>query len=67
MTVTVTLPDGGTDEYMRSGDTYVEHGDGTLDVIRVGAKESHGYRSGEWAEVTGDQPKGIKRRFWSKR
>lgn len=57
MTVTVTLPDGGTDEYMRFGDVYVEHG---------GAKESVAYRTGEWAQVTGDQPKGIKRRFWSK-
>ena len=29
MTVTVTLPDGGVDQYLRFGDAYVEHGDGT--------------------------------------
>ena len=38
MTVTVTLPDGGTDKYMRFGDAYVKHNDGTLDIIRGGAK-----------------------------
>lgn len=32
MTVTVTLADGGTDKYMRFGDSYIEHMDGTLDV-----------------------------------
>jgi hypothetical protein len=46
MTVTVTLPDGGTDAYMRSGDAYVKHNDGTLDVIRVGAQQPHRYASG---------------------
>jgi len=60
----VTLPDGGTDEYMRFGDAFVEHGDGTLDVLRTGAKESYTYRTGEWSDVQGDQHKGIKRRFW---
>ena len=64
MTVTVTLPDGGTDEYMRFGDSYHENGDGTLDVIRTGAKESHTYESGEWARVEGDQRKFKKRRLW---
>jgi len=38
MTVHVKLPDGGTDEYLRSGDAYVQHGDGTLDVVRTGSK-----------------------------
>lgn len=38
MTVTVTLPDGGTDKYMRFSDAYVKHNDGTLDIIRGGAK-----------------------------
>jgi hypothetical protein len=32
MTVTVTLRDGGADKYMRFGDAYVKHNDGTLDV-----------------------------------
>jgi hypothetical protein len=33
VTVHVTLPDGETDEYMRFGDSYVKHTDGTLDVL----------------------------------
>src|SRR4029078_1887896 len=45
MTVTVTLPDGGTDAYMRSGDAYVKHNDGTLDVLRVGAHQPHSSRA----------------------
>lgn len=55
MTVTVTLPDGGADEYMRFGDAYHKHNDGTLDVIRNGAKESYHYESGGWTEVAGDE------------
>jgi hypothetical protein len=39
MPVTVTLPDGGADKYMRFGDVYVKHNDGTLDVIRGGARQ----------------------------
>ena len=39
MTVTVTLPDGVTDKYMRFGDAYVKHDDGRLDVVRGGAKQ----------------------------
>jgi hypothetical protein len=38
MTVKVTLRNGGTDNYMRFGDAYVKHHDGTLDVVRTGAK-----------------------------
>ena len=63
MTVTVTLPDGGTDKYMRSGDAYVKHTDGTLDVVRTGAKQALSYASGEWSDVQGDQ-KRFKRRLW---
>jgi hypothetical protein len=37
MTATVTLADGGTDKYMRFGHSYIEHKDGTLDVMRGGA------------------------------
>ncbi|MDT5102796.1 MAG: hypothetical protein QOI25_309, partial [Mycobacterium sp.] len=55
MTVTVTLPDGGTDEYMRFGDAYVQHNDGRLDVVRTGAKVPYSYASGEWTDVEGDQ------------
>ena len=64
MTVTVTLSDGGTDEYMRFGDAYVKNGDGTLDVIRGGAEKHHSYASGEWIDVEGDQRRSKKSRFW---
>jgi hypothetical protein len=64
MTVTVTLPDGGADKYMRFGDVYVEHNDGTLDVFRGGAKQAHSYASGEWTGVDGDQKKFKRRGFW---
>lgn len=63
MTVTVTLPDGGTDKYMRFGDTYVKHRDGRLDVIRSGAKNPYSYASEEWTDVEGDEKRG-KGRFW---
>ena len=63
MTVTVTLPGGGTDEYMRFGDAYVQHRDGRLDVLRRGAKVPHSYGSEEWTDVEGDESK-AKSRFW---
>jgi hypothetical protein len=62
MTVKVMLPDGGTDQYMRFGDGYVEHHDGTLDFVRSGAKRPYSYASGEWTDVEGDQ-KEFKKRF----
>lgn len=55
MTVTVTLPDGQVDEYMRFGDAYVEHDDGTLDVIRTGARQPFTYAVGGWSRVDGDE------------
>jgi len=64
MTVRVTLPEGGTDQYMRFGDSYFEHGDGSLHVIRTGAKEPYCYAPGAWSEVHGDERKHKKRRFW---
>jgi uncharacterized protein YaiE (UPF0345 family) len=63
MTVTVTLRSGNTDEYMRFGDSYVKRTDGTLDVVRHGAKEWHSYKSGDWLDVEGDE-KSKSRRFW---
>jgi hypothetical protein len=59
----VTLSDGGTDKYMRFGDAYIKHHDGTLDVVRNGAKQPLSYASGEWTDVEGDQ-KRFKKRFW---
>ena len=46
MTVTVTLPDGATDKYMRFGDAYIKHNDGRLDVVRGGAKQPYSYAWG---------------------
>jgi hypothetical protein len=69
MTVTVTLRDGDTDKYMRFGDTYVKHDDGTLDVIRDGAKEPHSYAESAWTNVQGEQKLLKRGRFqgWFKR
>ena len=77
MTVTVRLPGGGADEYMRSrvaaadsssddrsGDAYVKNSDGTLDVIRTGSKVPHNYPPGKWIDVEGDQRKHGKPGFW---
>jgi hypothetical protein len=63
MTVTVTLTGGGSDKYMRFGDAYVKHHDGTLDVIRTGAKRIS-YSPDAWTDVEGDQKKFKKRGFW---
>ncbi|WAC89237.1 hypothetical protein [Mycobacterium sp. Aquia_213] len=63
MTCTVTLRDGVTDSYMRFGDAYVKRNDGTLDVIRTGAKRPYRYAPGEWTNVQGDE-RTKKSRFW---
>jgi hypothetical protein len=65
MTVTVTLIDGVTDNYMRFGDAYVKRNDGALDVIRHGAKRPYSYAPGVWTDVAGDQKHWKKGRFWS--
>ena len=64
MTVTVTLLDGGTDKYMRFGDAYLKHGDGTLDVIRTGVKQPYSYPPGKWTDVQGDEKKWKRAHFW---
>lgn len=66
MTVSVTRCDGGTDKYMRFGDAYVKHSDGTLDVFRGGAKKPYSYSAGEWSDVEGDQKRSTGR-FWTRR
>jgi hypothetical protein len=53
----------GTDEYIRYGNAYFKHNDGTLDVIRTGVQRPYSYASGEWADVEGDE-KRFKKRFW---
>jgi hypothetical protein len=54
---------------MRFGDAYIKHADGTLDVVRDGAKQPHSYAPGVWTNVQGDE-KQLKRRLsqgWFKR
>ncbi len=63
MTVIVTLQKGDTEKYMRSGDTYIKHNDGTLDVLRNGAKEPHSYARGAWTNVEGDEKQLKRGRF----
>jgi hypothetical protein len=69
MTVTVTLRDGETDKYMRYGDAYLKHNDGTLDVIRDGSKEPYSYPPGVWTDVKGNEKRWKRSRFrgWFKR
>jgi hypothetical protein len=55
MTVSVTLQDGATDKYMRFGDAYVKHNDGSLDVVPCGAQQPHSYAAGAWTDVQGDE------------
>ncbi|KMO67481.1 hypothetical protein EV589_1619 [Mycobacterium sp. BK558] len=62
MTVKVTLPDDQFDTYMRFGDTYLEHPDGSLEVFRTGAR-SLSYGSTEWIGVEGDQRRSKVRLF----
>jgi hypothetical protein len=63
MTVMVTLANGETDKYMRSGDAYVKRNDGTLDVHRGGAKQSYSYAASEWTDVEGDEKRFKRRGF----
>lgn len=66
MTVLVTLHDGTIDEFLRSGDAYVKHLDGTLDVIRGGSNQPHRYAVGQWTDVQGTQKRRKTKRFWSR-
>ena len=61
MTVIVTLPNG---QYRRYGDVYVKRNDGTLDVIRGGAKRPYRYAPEAWTDVAGDQKTWKTGRFW---
>ncbi|MCV7413511.1 hypothetical protein [Mycobacterium florentinum] len=65
MTVTVTLQGGATEKYMRFGDVYVKRSDGSLDIVRTGAKRPHSYAPGEWSEVQGDEKPSKRSHFWS--
>lgn len=59
----MSLRDGATDSYMRSGDAYVKHNDGTLEVIRVGAKRLSSYAPVVWIDVQGDEKRSKGSRF----
>jgi hypothetical protein len=63
VTVIVTLRDGVTVDSLRSGDVYVKHRNGALDVVRSGVKRPYSYAAGEWTDVQGDEKKS-KTRFW---
>lgn len=65
MTVVVTLPGGQVDEYMRFGDEYVKNDDGSLDVVRGGARHPFSYAAGEWTGVNGDEKRWKRPRFRS--
>lgn len=63
MTVTVTLRDRATDSYLRYGDEYIKHDDGTLDVVRAGADRPYSYAPGLWTDVQGDEKRATTSRF----
>jgi hypothetical protein len=63
MTVTVTLRDGATDSYLRYGDEYVKHDDGTLDVVRAGVDRLRSYAPDLWTDVKGDEKRLTRSRF----
>jgi hypothetical protein len=54
---------------MRFADAYIKHNDGTLDVVRNGAKQPHSYAPGAWSNVQGDEKQFKRGRFqgWFKR
>lgn len=60
----VTLPGGGTNEYLRYGDSFHKLADGSLEVIRTGVKEHLRYAAGSWADVEGDERTWKKRLAW---
>jgi hypothetical protein len=63
MTVTVTLRDGATDSYMRFGDEYIKQNDGTVDVVRAGAKQPYSYAPDMWTDVQGNEKRLKRSRF----
>ena len=46
MTVSVTRNDGGTDMYMRFGDAYIKHNDGTASAAVAVGFDEHAVRCG---------------------
>lgn len=54
MTVWVTRNDGVVQDFTRSADHYIEHLDGSLEVIRGGTAPPESYPAGGWTAVRGD-------------
>ena len=57
MTVTVTLPTATPTSTCGLVTDYVKHQDGSLDVVRGGARQPLSYAAGDWTEVEGNQSK----------
>ena len=55
MTVTVTLRDGATDNYMRFGDAYVQAQQRDARRIRCAPNIPHSYPAGAWIDVQGNE------------
>lgn len=54
MTVRVTRNDGVVEDFSRSADHYIEHFDGSLEVIRGGTAPPESFPAGGWTAVCGD-------------
>jgi hypothetical protein len=54
MTVRITRNDGVVQDFTRYADHYIEHVDGSLEVIRGGTAPPENYPAGVWTAVGGD-------------
>jgi hypothetical protein len=54
MTVQVTRKDGVVQDFARSADHYIQHLDGSLEIVRGGTAPPETYRVGGWTAVSGD-------------
>lgn len=54
MTVNVKRSNGMADAFTRSADHYIQHADGSLEVIRGGTAPPQTYPPGGWIAVSGD-------------
>lgn len=54
MTVSVKRDNGMADAFGRSADHYIQHTDGSLEVIRGGTAPPQTYPPGGWIAVSGD-------------
>lgn len=54
MTLQVIRDNGTTDAFARCADHYIEHTDGSLEVVRGGTAPPQTYPPGAWTAVSGD-------------